>query len=316
MKIVVLDGYAGNPGDLSWEGLEALGECHIYDRTGEEDVISRIKDAEVVMTNKVVLDSTIIAAAPKLKYIGIIATGVNIVDLDAAKRRGIVVTNVPAYSTDSVAQNVFAHLLNITNRVYHYARKVREGYWDHAKDFAFTTTPMLELAGKTMGIVGLGNIGMAVARIAMAFNMKVIALTSKKQEELPEGITSVDIDTLFTTSDVVTLHCPLMPETQGLVNEKRLRAMKPQAVLINTARGALINESHLADCLKKGGLLGAGLDVMTTEAPLADNALLKLRNCYITPHLGWMSKEARIRLMDAIVANLKGWIDGKPVNLV
>ena len=316
MKIVVLDGYAGNPGDLSWKKLKELGECAIYDRTSTDEIVTRAKDADAVLTNKVPLDSTIIAALPKLKYIGILATGVNVVDIEAAKKHGIVVTNVPNYRTDSVAQFVFAHLFNICCHVRHYTTEIRDGKWSHCKDFSYFNTPIVELAGKTMGIVGLGNIGMQVARMALVMNMKVQAYTSKEQKDLPEGITKAELDDLFKTSDVVSLHCPLTPATEHMVNRKRLHSMKAHAILINTSRGGLVNEADLADCLDKGGLLGAGIDVMEQEPPQLDNPLLRARNCYITPHIAWASKEARIRLMDEIVKNLKGYIDGKPVNVV
>lgn len=316
MKIVVLDGYAGNPGDLSWKALKELGDCAIYDRTGVEQIVDRAKDADAVLTNKVPLDSTVIAALPKLKYIGVLATGYNIVDVEAAHKHGIVVTNVPNYCTSSVAQFVFAHLLNICSHVRHYTTEIRDGKWSRCKDFSYFNTPIVELEGKIMGIVGLGHIGMQVARIALAMNMKVQAFTSKAQKDLPEGITKAELDDLFMTSDVVTLHCPLTPETHHMVNRKRLHSMKAHAILINTSRGGLVNEFELADCLNKGGLLAAGIDVMTQEPPQIDNPLLHARHCYITPHIAWASKEARIRLMDAIVRNLKAFIDGKPVNVV
>ncbi len=316
MKIVVLDGYAVNPGDLSWKGLKELGDCKVYDRTAASQVVERAIDAQMVLTNKVVLDATTIGALPDLKYIGVMATGLNVVDVEAARKRGIVVTNVPDYCTDSVAQMVFAHLLNICNHVRHYTSDVRDGKWSRCSDFSYFNTPLVELTGKTMGIVGLGNIGMQVARMALVMNMKVQAFTSKAQEQLPEGITKVDLDTLFATSDVVSLHCPLTPDTHHMVNRKRLHAMKPRAILINTSRGELVNEADLADCLEKGGLLGAGLDVMAQEPPQEDNPLLRARNCYMTPHIGWASKEARTRLMDIVTRNAKAFIDGRPQNVV
>lgn len=316
MKIVVLDGYAGNPGDLSWHDLEALGQVTVYDRTAVGDVLERCRDAQVVLTNKVVLDGTIIAALPQLKYIGVLATGYNVVDVQAARSHGIVVTNVPAYSTESVAQMTFAHLLNIVDRCQHYTAEARNGKWSSCADFSYTNTPVIELNGKLMGIVGLGHIGSRVAQIAHAFDMRVQALTSKAQEQLPDFVTKVDIDTLFATSDVVTLHCPLTPQTRNLVNRSRLHSMKASAILINTARGPLINEADLADCLEKGGIMAAGLDVMVDEPPHADNRLLRTRNCYFTPHIAWASKEARERLMQVSVANVKAFIDGHPVNVV
>lgn len=316
MRIVVLDGYASNPGDLSWKGLEKLGECVIYDRTGVEQVLPRCKDTEMVITNKVKLDASTISALPKLKYIGVMATGYNVVDVTEATRRGVVVTNVPAYSTESVAQLVFAHILCIANRVQHYTNEIRKGKWCACKDFSYFNTPLIELDGKIMGIIGLGNIGKRVAELAQAFHMHVQAVTSKSQQELPAGVTKVDIDTLFKTSDVVTLHCPLTPETRNIVTLKRLHDMKASAILINCARGGLVNEYDLADVLEKGGLQGAGLDVLDMEPPLEDNPLLHVRNCHMTPHIGWATKEARVRLMETVVANAKAFVDGQPQNVV
>ncbi len=317
MKIVVLDGYAGNPGDLSWDAMQALGDLTVWDRTDDNQILERCRGAQAVLTNKVALTADILAALhPTLQYVGILATGTNVVDLAAAHRYGIAVTNVPAYSTDSVAQIAIAHLLNITNRVQRYTNEVRDGRWSSSKDFCFISTPILELSGRLMGLVGLGNIGMAVARIALAMGMRVQAVTSKNQDQLPQGIVKCDLDTLFATSDVVSLHCPLTPETRGMVNRRRLHAMKAHAILINTARGGLVVDDDLADVLNKGGLLGAGIDVMDPEPPTPDNPLLTARHCYFTPHIGWASKEARIRLMDVSVANLAAWQQGQPVNLV
>ncbi len=316
MKIVVLDAYAGNPGDLSWDGMRKLGDCAIYDRTAPGDVVARAQGAEIVLTNKVVIDRKVIEALPRLKYIGVIATGYNVVDVAAASERGIVVTNVPAYSTNSVAQLVFAHLLNICDQVEHYTQEVHQGAWSRSADFTYINTPIIELAGKTMGIVGLGHIGQAVARIALALGMHVQAFTSKAQEALPQGITKADLDTLFATSDVVTLHCPLTDSTRGMVDARRLGLMKSTAILINTARGQLIDDMALAQALKSGKLLAAGIDVMSQEPPAATNPLLGLDNCYFTPHIGWASKEARVRLIDVITRNVAAFLKGSPINVV
>lgn len=317
MKIVVLDGYAANPGDLSWSEVEAMGVCVVYDRTSPAELMERAKDAEVLLTNKTVLDAAAIHALPALRYIGVLATGYNIVDIDAARQRGIVVTNIPAYSTDSVAQMVFAHLLNISFRVGHHAEAVRQGRWAACKDFCFWDTPLVELSGKTMGIVGLGHTGMRTARIAQAFGMKVEAWTSKSSLQLPPDIRKAEsLEQLFAQADVLSLHCPLTKDTQGLVNARRLSLMKPTAILVNTSRGPVVDEQALADALNAGRIYAAGLDVLSSEPPRADNPLLRARNCFITPHIAWASTEARQRLMRIAVDNLHAWLDGKPVNNV
>lgn len=316
MKIVVLDGHGLNPGDLSWKEMEALGELTVYDRTAPEDLMERSAGAEVLITNKTVITAENMIALPGLKYIGVLATGYNVVDIAAAKEHGIVVTNIPAYSTASVAQMVFAHLLNITQRVGHYAHDNRCGRWADNPDFCYWDTELIELDGKRIGIVGLGNTGKATARIAAAFGMQVCAYTSKAQSELPEGIWKMDLDELFRECDVVSLHCPLTALTKELVNAKRLAVMKPTAILINTGRGPLVNEKDLADALNKGVIAAAGLDVLSSEPPKRDNPLLAAKNCFITPHIAWATKEARIRLMDIAVENLKGYIKGEIVNNV
>ena len=316
MKIVVLDGYVLNPGDLSWEALQQLGELTVYDRTSPADVVSRIGDAEAVLTNKAVLGGDVLAQLSHLKYIGVLATGYNVVDLEAARRQGVVVTNVPAYSTESVAQTVFAHLLNITQRVGHYAILNRAGAWASVSDFSYYNTPLIELAGKRIGVVGYGHTGQAVTRIALAFGMKVSVFTSKPQSALPEGCVKVEMDEIFRSSDVVTLHCPLTPDTDRLVNAARLSLMKQGTVLINTGRGGLVDEAALADALRSGKLLAAGLDVLTSEPPRADNPLLKLDNCFVTPHIAWATREARTRLMAQVAANVKAYIDGNVINNV
>lgn len=316
MNIVVLDGYAANPGDLSWNELKALGECTIYDRTTPSEVLERAAGAEILLTNKVVLNAETIAALPELKYIGVLATGYNIVDTAAAKERGIIVANIPAYSTASVAQMVFAHILNIAQQVQHYTDEVRKGRWSNNPDFCFWDTPLIELRGKKIGIVGLGNTGFNTARIAIGFGMEVHAFTSKSPFQLPPEIKKMDLDELFSTCDIISLHCPLTDSTRELINAARLKQMKPTAILINTGRGPLINEQDLADALNNGTILAAGLDVLSQEPPRADNPLLTARNCYITPHIAWASTAARERLMQIMLDNVKAYLDGKPINNV
>lgn len=316
MKITVLDGYGMNPGDLSWDELNKLGDVTVYDRTSPSELMERAKDADVLLTNKVVLDAHTLRALPKLKYVGVLATGYNVVDVKAAKELGIVVTNIPAYSTDSVAQMVFAHLLNITQRVEHYTEENRKGRWTDNPDFCYWDTPLTELAGKTIGIIGLGHTGSATARIARAFGMKVKAFTSKDESSLPEGVEKASLDDIFTTADVVSLHCPLTDSTKELVNADRLKQMKPTAILINTGRGPLVNEQELADALNNSTIYAAGIDVLSSEPPKPDNPLLNAKNCFITPHVAWATKEARERLMDIAVSNLHSFLSGKPVNIV
>lgn len=314
MKIKVLDGYGLNPGDLSWKEFEELGDLTVYDRTSPDEVARNAADAEILLTNKTVLNRETLLSLPKLKYVGVLATGYNVVDIEAAREAGITVTNIPAYSTMSVAQKVFALLLAITDRVEHYADENCKGRWSRNPDFCYWDTPLTELAGKTFGIVGLGNIGLAVARIALAFGMNVLAYTSKNQEALPEGIIKAGLDRLFAESDVVSLHCPLTPDTTALVNRERLITMKPSSILINTGRGPLVDEKAVAEALHTGQLGAFGADVMSTEPPARDNPLLTAPNAYITPHIAWATKEARIRLMDIAYRNLRAYLDGKPVN--
>lgn len=316
MKIVALDGYAANPGDLSWDELKALGECVIYDRTAPEEVLERAADAEVVLTNKVVITAEMMAALPQLKYIGVMATGYNIVDIDAARERGIIVTNIPSYSTDSVAQMVFAHILNIAQQVQHHSEAVHQGRWTSSKDFCFWDTPLIELRGKKIGIVGLGHTGYTTARIAIGFGMEVYAYTSKSSFQLPPEIKKMELDQLFSECDIISLHCLLTDKTRELVNAARLKLMKPTAILINTGRGQLVNEQDLADALNNGQIYAAGLDVLSQEPPKADNPLLTARNCYITPHIAWASAAARERLMGILLDNLKGYMEGKVINNV
>ena len=316
MKIVVLDGYGLNPGDLSWSAWEALGELTVYDRTSPSELLDRSVGAEVLITNKTLITAENMAELPSLKYIGVLATGYNVVDIDSAKARGIVVANIPAYSTASVAQMVFAHVLNITQRVGYYANENTQGRWTNNADFCYWDTNLVELDGKKMGVVGYGNIGKATARIALAFGMEVLVYTSKEQKDLPQGVRKVTLDELFSESDVVSLHCPLTPDTKELVNAERLKTMKPSAILINTGRGPLVNEHDLANALNEGRIAGAGLDVLSVEPSLADNPLLKAKNCFITPHIAWATKEARTRLMGIAINNLKSYQEGNIINNV
>ena len=316
MKIVILDGYSANPGDLSWKPLEEIGELTVYDRTKPEETIERAKDAEIVLTNKVLIKRPEIEQLPKLKYIGVLATGYNVVDVEAAREHGIIVTNVPAYSTESVAQMVFAHLLTVTNRTEHYAIQNRKGKWTASPDFCYWDTPLTELAGKTFGIVGLGNIGQRVAAIANAFGMKVVAYTSKAADKLPSYISKRTMEELLAESDVLSLHCPLTPDTKHLINRQTLELMKPSAILINTGRGPLVNDQDIADALKANRLRAFCADVLTEEPPKAENPLLSCENAFITPHIAWASNEARTRLIDVAISNVRAFIEGTPQNVV
>ena len=316
MRIVILDGYALNPGDLSYDCLAQFGTFKVYDRTAPEQVIERAKDADALLINKVVLGEREFAQLPQLRYIGVQATGYNVVDVEAARRYGITVTNIPAYSTNSVAQMVMAHLLNITQSVDYYARENRAGRWAGNLDFCYWDNSLIELAGKQMGVVGFGRTGSAVARLAEAFGMKVVAYTSKSQTELPCGVRKVSLEELFSTSDVVSLHCPLTPDTHRLVNAQRLALMKSTAILINTARGPIVDEWALADALNSGALHAAGVDVLCEEPPRMGSPLLTARNCFVTPHIAWATLEARTRLLDICVANLRAFIEGHPQNVV
>lgn len=316
MQIVILDSYTANPGDLSWQAFNDIGELTVYDRTQPEEIIERAKHAEIVLTNKVYLREQEIEQLPNLKYIGVLATGYNVVDIDAARQHGIVVTNVPAYSTESVAQMVFAHLLTVTNRTEHYARLNREGKWTACPDFCYWDTELTELAGKTFGIVGLGNIGNRVATIALALGMKVVAYTSKSADSLPLGITKLTMEELLTQSDVLSLHCPLTPETHQLINRQTLQKMKPTAILINTGRGPLVNDQDVAAALSEHRLRAYCADVLSEEPPRTDNPLLKCENAFITPHIAWATKEARTRLIDVAISNVIAFIEGNPMNVV
>ncbi len=317
MKIVILDGFATNPGDLSWEGLSEFGEVTVYDRTLPDQVLERSEGAEILLTNKTVLDAKTIDSLPKLRYIGVIATGYNVVDIEAARRRGIVVTNVPSYSTDSVAQMVFSLLFAITNRVEHYTADNRAGRWSRSRYFCYWDEPLMEVAGKTFGIVGFGHIGSRVAQIALALGMPVLAYSSKSAEELPAGVSKAEsLDRLFEDSDIVSLHCPLTESTTHIVNRETLAKMKPTAILINTGRGPLVDEKALADALNEGRLKAAGVDVLSTEPPTLDNPLLYARNCYVTPHIAAATVESRRRLIDMTVKNVENFLEGHPTNVV
>ena len=318
MKIVELDGYAANPGDLSWDGLRELGELTVYDRTAPEDVLERAKGAQVILTNKVVITEELMDKLPDLRYIGVLATGYNVVDIPAARKHGIIVTNIPAYSTMSVAQMVIAHLLNITNQVALHSDAVKQGEWQRNKDFSFSLTPLIELDGKTLGIVGLGNTGTATARIAQSLGMRILAYSSKSADALKEmGIEKADsYEQLFREADVLSLHCPLTEETHHLVNAECLKLMKPTAILINTGRGPLVDEAALADALNEGRIMAAGVDVLQEEPPRNGSPLINARNCYITPHIAWATKAARERLLNIAVANVKAFMEGKPQNAV
>lgn len=316
MKIVILDGYSVNPGDLSWDELEECGDLTVYDRTNTEDILKRTKNADAILTNKVVISSEIIDKLPNLKYIGVLATGYNVVDIEAAKKRGITVTNVPAYSTNSVVQMTFAHILNLTNRVAHYAHENRKGKWSASPDFCYWDTNLGEIAGKTLGVVGLGNIGYKVACIARDFGMDVFACTSKNSADLPDGIQKVTFNGLLGISDILTLHCPLTPQTKEMINKDTLSQMKRGALLINTGRGALVNDKDVAQALCEGQLGGYGADVMTQEPPKPDNPLLSAPNAYLTPHIAWATLEARKRLVSIASANVAAFVQGSPKNVV
>lgn len=317
MNIVVLDGFTMNPGDLSWNELEKLGTLKVYDRTSPEQLLERAADAEAVLTNKTVLNADALRNMPKLKYVGVLATGYNVVDIAVAKELGIVVTNIPAYNTESVAQMVFAHILNITHSVGRYAGEAHAGVWSRQADFSYTNSPLMELYGKKIGIIGFGNTGSATARIARAFGMEVLVYTSKPQSALPEGMTkAASVEEVFSSSDIVSLHCPLNDKTAEIVNAHHLSLMKESAILINTGRGGLVNENDLAEALKAHRIKAAGLDVMVNEPPMENNPLLGLDNCFITPHIAWATYEARTRLMNQTVMNLKSFIEGKIINNV
>ena len=316
IKIVVLDGYTLNPGDLEWDEISALGELKVYDRTDPGDIMERASGAEALFTNKVIITRETMANLPALKFIGVLATGYNVVDTEAAREAGIIVTNIPAYSTQSVAQLAFAHILNFARQVDLHARQVREGAWTGHRDFCFWSTPQTELTGKVLGIIGFGRIGQAIAKIGDAMGMEVIFQNHRKKENIPEYARQVSLEELLRNSDYISINCPLTADNQGFINKETLSLMKPDAFLINTGRGPLINEQDLADALNSGKIAGAGLDVLSIEPAREGNPLLTANNCYITPHIAWATKEARVRLMGIAASNLKSFMEGNPVNKV
>ena len=316
MKIAVLDGITLNPGDLSWDDLNAIGSCKVYDGTPPEQVVERSKDAEILVINKIVLKDETFAQLDALRYVGVTATGYNVVDVAAARKRNIVVTNVPVYGTQSVAQMVFALLLELTQHVGHHSQTVRQGRWSNCDSFCYWDFPLIELAGLTLGIVGYGRIGKATAILAKAFGMNVLAY-DVLPEQITDGIAqAADLDRLFAESDVISLHSPLTPQNEGMINAERISQMKNSALLINTSRGQLIKDQELAQALNNAQIAGAGLDVLSVEPPLADNPLFTAKNCYITPHIAWATRSARQRLMTTTVENLKAFLAGKPKNVV
>jgi glycerate dehydrogenase len=317
MNIVLLDAYTANPGDLSWSEFHSLGHCIMHDRSlTPEAIIERCADAEVVITNKAIVSRAVIEALPKLRYIGVLATGYNIVDVTAAKERGIVVTNVPGYSSASVAQLVFALLLELTNHTGSLSRDVMDDRWTRSQDFCFWDKPLIELEGLTLGLVGLGDIGTAVAKIGLAFGMKVKAARRTWALPPPEGVEPTSLENVLSQSDVVSLHCPLTEDTRQLINATTLATMKPSAYLINTARGPLVDEAALAATLNADQLAGAGLDVLSVEPPKSGSPLFSAKNCVITPHVAWASRAARERLITKAAANISAWQEGKPINVV
>jgi len=316
VNLVILDGYTANPGDLSWQALEALASCRIFDRTRFEDVVARTAEAEIVLTNKTVLDGETIASLPKLRYIGVLATGTNVVDVGMAREKGIAVANVPAYGTRSVAQMAFALLLELTQNVGHHAETVRTGRWAQSADFCYWDRPLIELDGLTLGIIGFGEIGQATARLGAAFGMKILASHRPRHEPTDIRVEYVGLETLLDRSDVVSLHCPLTPETREIINAQRLRLMKPTAFLLNASRGPLINERDLADALNSGTLAGAGLDVLEKEPPRPDNPLFTANNCFITPHIAWATRAARERLIHEASENVRAFLEGQRRNRV
>ncbi len=316
MRLVVLDGYTLNPGDLSWDALPAGVDCQVFDRTAADEVYERSKDADILLTNKTPLTGSVLRSLPSLKYIGVLATGYNVVDVEQAKRQNIVVTNVPAYGTASVTQLVFALILELCNHVGQHSDAVRSGAWSRSSDWSFRQTPLLELHRKTLGIVGYGRIGQSVARLAQAFGMDVVVTTSQPPAHQTDGERWATLDEVFAQSDIVSLHCPLNASTNGMVHAGRLARMKREAFLINTSRGGLIVEDDLADALNAERIAGAGLDVLSTEPPPESNPLLQAKHCIVTPHLAWATREARSRLMATALANVAAWLSRQPQNVV
>lgn len=316
MKIVVLDGYTLNPGDLSWDRLKEFGEVKIYERTKDEEIFDRIKNADVVLTNKVPIRRRHIELCPSIKYIGVLATGYNVVDVEAARENNIPVSNVPIYGTNSVAQMAFALILEIANHVGEHSKSVQNGQWSKSKDWCYWNYPLIELAGKTIGIIGLGRIGENVAKIAEGFDMKVIAYNHNIKKSHHKYGKYVDLEELFEESDIISLHCPLVPETEGIINKNTISKMKNGVIIINNSRGQLIVEKDLADALNSGKVYAAGLDVASSEPIDENNPLIKAKNCIITPHISWAPKESRKRLMDLSIENLESFIEGNPINIV
>ncbi|MEM7374502.1 MAG: D-2-hydroxyacid dehydrogenase [Bacteroidota bacterium] len=314
MNIVILDAKTVNHGDLSWAGLEALGSLMVYDRSAEHEVLERSLEADAILTNKAIISAETLAQLPRLKYIGIIATGYNSVDTEFARTRGIPVCNAAGYGTDSVAQHVFALILSLSNHVAAHAKSTSEGVWTRSPDWTYTLAPMFELAGKTLGIIGLGTIGRRVAELGLAFGMKVIA--QNRSPRSISGVEMVDVDSIFAQSDVISLHTALTAENAAFVNAARIGLMKSSAILINTARGGLIQEDDLAGALNEGRIAGAGLDVLSSEPPPLSNPLLSAKNCLVTPHNAWQSREARSRLIEIVVENLVAFLRGEPQNVV
>ena len=318
MKIVILDAFTSNPGDLSWDAIEELGELTVYDRTIPEEVLERCTGSEIIFTNKVILNSETIEKLPELKYIGVLATGTNVVDLNFAKERGICVTNIPGYSTDSVVQHILALMLHFSSRVSVHNDAVQKGDWVNSIDFSFTLGSLNELSGKTLGIIGLGTIGRKLARVADAMGMKIVAAhqSSMDRLELPYEVEWLPVDEVFALADFISLNCPLTSETEKVVNAEHLKKMKSSAIVINTGRGPLVNEQALADALNNETIAGAGLDVLSTEPPAGDNPLLSAKNCVITPHIAWASREARARLIAIAADNLSSFLSKIPQNVV
>jgi len=314
MNIVVLDGYTVNPGDLSWDTLEELGDCRIYDRTPAEKIHDRSKDAEIILTNKTPLTADTISQLTSLKYIGLLSTGYDVVNVEEAKKYHIIVTNIPAYGTLSVAQMVFAHILNLTQAVGLHAESVKKGVWPGSSDFCYWLTPLIELKDRTLGVVGYGKIGREITKIALAFGMKILAYDPISKED--ENVVFTDVQTVLKKSDFISLHCPLTPETNRFINKDKINLMKKTAFLINTSRGAVIDENDLAEALNQGKIAGAGLDVLSKEPPESDHPLLQAKNCFITPHIAWATLAARERLLKQTVENIKAFLAGNPVNVI
>lgn len=316
MKIVVLDGKTLNPGDLSWKGLEELGELIVYEDTKKEEILERMEDAEVIFTNKTPIKKEVLEHAPHLKFIGVLATGYNVVDVEEAKKKGILVSNVPGYGTQAVAQFTMALLLEICNQVAHHSMEVKKGRWGADGGWCFWDTPLLELSGKTMGIIGFGSIGQEVGKLGKAFGMRILAYSRTQKEVGREIAEYVDMDTLLRESDIISLHCPLFPETRKIIDEEKIQKMKEGVILINTSRGPLVDELAVVDALNSRKMRGFGSDVAAREPIEKDNPLLKVRNCFLTPHIAWAAKETREKLMKIAVENLEGYLSGNPRNIV